>query len=224
MNPYIKWFLIVFGGAIGLYCLYIIVTLFFLFGGFSGSSSKEELVENYHEKSREIEELHAYFNSIVPEGYTVYIEFQDDSSIDFTVSEKDDSLEFGRNLWFQAWDINPYNYREEPGPPKPPSHYEPNTTSLNLITHRLGWTSETFKQIKHHLDKANCISIENGEPSSIGFARSGMGKYFYAVFQSPIPDSLKATYNDSCHYLYFKPKVALEFAGGAIGAQCFPDL
>lgn len=35
------------------------------------------------------------------------------------------------------------------------------------------------------LDSANCISITNGEPSEIGFARSGMGEYEYLINQFP---------------------------------------
>lgn len=224
MNSYVKWFLIVFGGAFGLYCLYAAVTLFFLFGGFSGSSSKEELVENYYENEKEIIELNKYYHSIVPEGFTVYIEFIDKNSIDFAVTERDDSAQYGRIVWFQEWDINPYDYKEKKKVAFDSSQYAPITKSLSYITNKLNWTSDTFKQIKLHLDKANCISIENGEPTSIGFARSGMGKYYYVMFQSPIPDSLKPLYNDSCRYLYFKPKVALEFGGGAIGTQCFPDI
>ena len=74
------------------------------------------------------------------------------------------------------------------------------------------------------MDKANCTSIASGDPCQIGFQRSGLGKYYYNLFNKPIPDNLKKKYNDSCTYILFKDTVVLEWAGGAIGNQCFPDL
>jgi hypothetical protein len=49
-----------------------------------------------------------------------------------------------------------------------------------------------------------------------------MGKYYYNIFDRPIPDSLKAEYNDSCTYILYNDKVVLEYGGGAVGPQCFP--
>lgn len=73
------------------------------------------------------------------------------------------------------------------------------------------------------LDKANCIEIENGEPTTIGWQRSGMGMYSYVLFEKPIADSLKKQYNDSCTYILYNDRLVLEYGGGAFGPQCFPQ-
>ena len=72
------------------------------------------------------------------------------------------------------------------------------------------------------MDKADCIQIESGEPTKIGWQRSGMGMFSYNVFDKPIPDSLKKQYNDSCTYIFYNKKLVLEYGGGAVGSQCFP--
>lgn len=97
------------------------------------------------------------------------------------------------------------------------------TNSFDAVKKRLSWTDETFETIKKYLDNANCISVTNGNPTNIGFKRSGMGKYFYNLFDRPLNDSLKKIYNDSCTYRLYNDTVVLEYGGGAIGPQCFPD-
>lgn len=76
-------------------------------------------------------------------------------------------------------------------------------------------------QLKEKMDNANCISVESGEPFTIGYQRSGMGMYFYNLFDKPLTDSLKKAYNDGCMHILYNEKVALELGGGAIGQQCF---
>lgn len=98
-----------------------------------------------------------------------------------------------------------------------------NSSKTDTLLQKLGWTKETLNTLKEKLDKANCISVESGEPCKIGFQRSGMGKYFYNLFDKPIADSLKNNYNDSCTYILYNDKVVLEYGGGAIGPQCFPN-
>jgi hypothetical protein len=95
------------------------------------------------------------------------------------------------------------------------------TQQLDSILKPLNWTRETLKTLKRKLDNAGCIQIASGEPTEIGFQRSGMSMYFFNVFDRPIPDRLKAGYNDSCAYILVNDSLVLEYGSGAIGSQCF---
>jgi hypothetical protein len=185
------------------------------------SSSEKELKENYSKKSKEITELKSFFNSITPKDLEVYIEYQSDKLIDLKVYYVK-TPKYPVKTLFQQWNINPYNFNSQSSP-LDSSDFAPETNSLDVVKKRLGWTDETFRMIKQYLDKANCISITNGNPANIGFRRSGMGMYFYNVFDQPLTDSLKKVYNDSCTYRLLNDTIALEYGGGAIGPQCFPD-
>lgn len=216
----IKWALIGIGLYIALYIGNGIVSFFT--SGLFDSSSKQELIDNYKKNQKQIHELKSFFNAIIPKGYTVYIEFKSSRSIDLSVYETGrNTSQLGNFGLFQQWNINPYDYKEQPN--QDTSEYSPLSNSLELVKKRLNWNDDTFKAIKKKLDMANCISISNREPTEVGFARSGMGKYSYAIFTIPIPDSLKQQYNDSCMYILYNQTVALQFGGGAIGSQCFPD-
>ena len=94
---------------------------------------------------------------------------------------------------------------------------------MEFVRQKLKWDDNTFIKIKKLLDNANCISISSGEPASIGFAKIGMGKYGYVLFENSIPDSLKTQYNDSCYYILYNDKVVLSYGGGVFGPQCFPE-
>ena len=222
----IKWTLISIG--IGLVLLpflsYFIILSFSSFFP-SERSSKQELIDNFNMKEKEIFELKSFFNSIVPNEYSVYIEFNDNKEIDLWVFETGIKNLYGNSVpLFQEWNINPYNYKEKmPITYDSTQYYIPRTKSLILVKQKLNWTDSSFKQIKNMLDNANCISVSSGEPAAIGFARSGMGKYSYLIFDTSIPDSLKTNYNDSCTFILYNDKVVLEYVGGAFGSQCFPD-
>ena len=194
----LKWTLIIGGGAVGIYIVGSIIYVGIIFGQFD-SSSYEELTDNYELKSKEIFELKSYINSIVPSNKSVDLEFEDNNTLGIfhvTVNGNYDS----------NWNI------------------ETDSGKADSLLQKLGWTTETLITLKDKLDKANCISIASGDPFKIGFQRSGMGIYSYNLFDKPIADSLKATYGDSCTYVIFKKNVVLEWGGGAIGSQCFPDL
>src|SRR6185436_642280 len=98
-----------------------------------------------------------------------------------------------------------------------------NSEKTAQLLNKLGWTTETLKMLKRKLDQANCISINSEEPVTIGYQRSGMGKYFYKLYDQPLSESKKKEYNDGCQYIYFQDNVVLEYGGGAIGPQCFPE-
>jgi hypothetical protein len=171
---------------------------------FAPTHSTNDLISNYIQKQQQILELKQYFNSIVPKNKEVEIEFEGDNKLfRFGVTTIDTSGNIVYPI-FLEWNLK--------------------TTSniVDSIITTIGWTQTTLKKLKNYLDKANCIQIESGEPAKIGFQRSGMGMYFYNVFDKPIPDSLLEDYNDSCTYLLYDKKLVLEYGGGAIGPQCFP--
>ena len=98
-----------------------------------------------------------------------------------------------------------------------------NSKELVEILKTLNWTNHTLNEIKELLKKANCISIENGKITTIGFARSGMGLYSYKIFETELTSKQKTEYNNDCEYIYYKENVVLEYGGGAVGPQCFEE-
>ena len=197
MNKILKWTLIILGVGLLTYVGYWIYAIAVFSGAFDRYYSTQDLIENYNKKTKEIVEVKNYINKIVPTNKSVDIEFDDNNTLGIfhvTVDGNYDS----------NWDL------------------ETNSGKADTLLQKLGWTKETLKLLKNKLDNANCISVESGEPCKIGFQRSGMGKYFYNLFDKPIADSLKNNYNDSCTYILYNDKVVLEYGGGAIGPQCFP--
>lgn len=167
-------------------------------GAFDTFYSTEDLIDNYNKRAVEISQVKEYINKIVPPNKSVDIEFDGNRKLFiFHVIENGN--------YDSNWDL------------------KLNSSKTDTLLQKLGWTKETLKILKEKLDKANCISVKSGEPCNIGFQRSGMGKYFYNIFERPIADSLKSSYNDSCTYILYNNKVVLEYGGGAIGPQCFPS-
>lgn len=87
----------------------------------------------------------------------------------------------------------------------------------------LGWTNATLTKIKDLLINANCISIENGEMTTIGFARNGLGKYYFMLFENDLSAEEVKQYNDGCNFEFYRKNIVLRYGGGAAGPQCFPD-
>jgi hypothetical protein len=50
-----------------------------------------------------------------------------------------------------------------------------------------------------------------------------MGKYFYELFDDDLTQEQIKQYNDSCTHIFYKKNIVLEYGGGAVGSQCFPD-
>lgn len=165
-------------------------------GGFDKDYSVTELKENFEDKKTEIYEVKTYVNKIVPSNKLVHIEFDDNNTLGIFHVKVEDKFE-------SNW------------------HVKIKSGKADTLLQKLGWTKETLKILKNKLDKANCIGITSGEPCNISFQRSGMGMYSFNVFDKPIPDSLKVSYNDSCTYIIVNNKLVLEYGGGAIGRQCF---
>jgi hypothetical protein len=190
-----KAILILFG--IGLLCFIgYIIMIISAFGGFDKDYSVTELKENFEAKKNEIYEVKTYINKIVPSNKLVHIEFEDNNTLGIFHVKVESEFESNWNVKI-------------------------NSGKADTLLQKLGWTRETLKTLKDKLDKANCIGITSGEPCNISFQRSGMGMYSFNVFDKPIPDSLKSSYNDSCTYIRVNNRLVLEYGGGAIGSQCF---
>lgn len=183
------------------------IVLLSAFGLFDKDYSVTDLKENFERNKTEIYELKAYFDKIVPENRIIEIEFINDKTLGrlgiYVLDSKTNKI---TNSSFLDWNL------------------KTNTPLMDSLLATLDWTEETLAMLKDKLDKADCIQIENGEPTKIGFQRSRMGMYSFNLFSQPIPNSLKSTYKDSCTYIMLNDKLALEYRGGAIGPQCFYNL
>jgi hypothetical protein len=174
-------------------------------------SSKKELVDNYENKAKAITTLKNEYAKLVPDSLFVSIEFNPENkiistpeSIDLKIYRKNPN---GRSTVVkQEWNL------------------ERKSDQLNEMLTLLDWNQNTVNKIKRLLDSANCISIENASnTTSIGFTRSGMGKYFYLVFNENLTVNEIERYNDDCIYIYYKDNIVLEYGSGATGSLCFPD-
>jgi hypothetical protein len=159
--------------------------------------TKQELIDNYELRSNQVSDVKRYVNEVVPVGMTVEIEFTRDSE-DFDIFHVQKN-----GKWNSNWNVG----------------YD--SQKADSLLQSLGWTKETVNVLRSKLAYANCISVESGEPCTVGFQRSGMGKYFYKIFAQPLNDTLISEYNDGCQYIYYKDNIVLEYGGGAVGPQCF---
>lgn len=160
--------------------------------------SVSELKNEYFKNEKEIKDLIEYFNSIQPKDKSIEIEFRNDRVLERLKIDYKDSLK---------------------------SDYQQSNLQVKSLLDPefekdLHWNEEQIDIMKEKLDKANCISIEDGEPIKIGFKRSGMGMFSFDVFMKPETD--RSGFNDSCQYILVNKRLALEYGGGAIGTQCFP--
>ncbi|MGQ0299708.1 hypothetical protein [Riemerella anatipestifer] len=182
-------------------------------------SSKKDLIENFENKKSEIQKLKTEYQKLVPKDYFVEIEIEPESKILTTTEEitikiyklkhkidnnsnsvqRNDGLE----VISQNWNL------------------KPNSEELENVIRTIGWTKQTLDETKKLLNEANCISIENGKITTIGFARSGMGKYSYKIFEKYLNSAEIKKYNDGCEYIFYKDNIVLQYGGGAIGPQCF---
>jgi hypothetical protein len=176
-----KWILLIAAAGVLLYAGYIIYVTASFANAFETSFTKKDLIENLKKRETQIVELKMYFKSIVPKNRMVEIEFSSDSRLGrFGVSPIDTLT--GNVIYpiFLEWDLRT------------------SSKEVDSVITPMNWTQQTLKTLKEKLDNAKCIAIRSGEPCRIGFQRSGMGMYFYDLFEQPIPDSLKRFYNDNC--------------------------
>ncbi len=164
MNSVLKWGVRLLGAGflvfVG-YMLFTALTLSFDFGE-GRHYTTQDLINNYQAKTKELNELKVYVNSIVPANTIVDIEFEDNKNLRFFHV-------VNNHTSGDSWNININNKK------------------VDSLLSMFGWTRQTLKLLKQKLDAANCISVKSGEPLTIGFQRSGMGKYYYNLFTKPIP-------------------------------------
>ena len=173
-------------------------------------SSKIKQINNLKTNENNIKTLIKEYSELVPDSLSVFIEFNPkdvilstNESVDLRIHSNRKNKNGGIELNFQEWNL--------------PLNSEVLLEQIN----NLGWNENTLSDIKKLLDKAKCCSIENGEISTVGFARSGMGKYSYKFFKRDLNKEEQSEYNDGCLYIYHERNIVLEFGGGAIGQQCF---
>lgn len=173
-------------------------------------SSRAELVENYEQRHREIKTLQEEFNKVVPKGYVVFLEMKlsdtplrSIQSIDMQVYKKNNEGKL--DMIDGDWDM------------------KFGSAELDSLLDIVDWDMMTFTGLKNMFQVANCISIQNGDETEIGFARSGLGKYSYVVFPRKLTPAQIEQYNDGCEYIYYKDNIVLKYTGGMAGPQCFTD-
>ena len=183
-------------------------------------SSKNKLIENYEKHKAEILKVKSEYSKIVPEKYFVYIEFEPASKILTTPEQitikfykiKDDKLQVDSNVIQRNDNLEVVSQNW---------NLKPDSKELEEIIASIGWTKQTLIRIKELLDCANCVSVENGAITTIGFARSGMGKYSYKIFDNKLTANQMERYDNGCEYIFYKDNIVLEYGGGTIGPQCF---
>ena len=171
-------------------------------------SSKSELTKNIDTNYPKIEFLKNQYAKLVPDNYVVSIEFNPENklistkeTIDLRITQSKGKETIVTQEWNLAYD----------------------SPKLKKMLTQLGWTASTVINIKKWLSDANSISIENGKTTTIGFARSGLGKYSYQLFDKNLNARETKKYNDGCLYIFYKDNIVLQYGGGAVGPQCFPD-
>lgn len=184
---------------------------FLLFMGSMPSSSKKELIANIDSNYARIQNLISSYKKLVPKGFIVSIEYQPANNVISTRESIDMRIQYQ----------NPENFNSLETDQKWDMHY--GSAELKRMCGRLNWNEQTLKTIKQLLDQANCISIENDSIPEIGFSRSSMAKYSYLIFERDLDKAQIEKYNNGCTYIYYKKNIVLEFAGGAVGPQCFPE-
>jgi hypothetical protein len=199
MSQVLKFILIFVGLGIVFAAVYLLL-LFFSVGAFDKDYSVSDLIIAFNKNKKNIYELKHYFNRIVPKNKFVEIEFENNSTLArFGIGSTGEHTQTDYLEW----------------------HVPVNSKRTDSVLSTIGWDRQTLKKIKSMLDDADCIKVQSGEPSEIGFKRCGMGMYSFLVFDCPIADSNISEYNDSCMDIYVNRYLVLSYGGGAIGPQCF---
>jgi hypothetical protein len=171
-------------------------------------SSKKEMVNNIDSNYYKIEFLRSEYIKLAPKNCIVSIEFNPGNP-DFNIKESIDmrisKTENNETTVSQDWSM------------------EYGSEKLKMMLKQVGWGEETMDKIKKLLIEADCISIENGEITTVGFGRSGLGLYSFLMFNADLTKKQINLYNDGCRYIYLKKNIVLQYEGGAAGSQCFPD-
>lgn len=169
-------------------------------------SSKAELIDNYQENQKSLIKLRDEYEYLVPDGLTVEIEFNPENKI----------ISMPPSLDFKIYSLTTKKWNNE-------WNIEFKSKKLDSMLNKIGWTHKELNYVQKLLISANCISIENGEYTTVGFARSGMGKYYYRIYNHDLTSEEIENVNDDCMYIYYMKNIVFEYGSGAIGSLCFPD-
>lgn len=169
-------------------------------------SSKKELIENIKTNYSSIDQLQTFYTKLIPKEYSVHIEFAPPEKI----------LNIGENINISASKKKGGHIFQE-------WHVELSSPKVDSLLKIIKLTRKDLTQLQDHLRKAHCISVSNGNPFGIGFARSGMGMYSFLVFDHKLSPKEIEMHNNGCEYIFYKENIVLQYGGGAIGPQCFPD-
>lgn len=170
---------------------------------------KDKLIAHVDTSYQSMSGLIQLYDNLVTKDLTVYVEFKAAEVFPIEIGESVDLWAWKTNangrpeVLFQEWSVELSS---------------PKLDSLLSIVH---WDRSDLDQIHRALEKANCISIQNGDPTEIGFARRGMRKYSYAIFKNNLSKEKIMDYNDGCTYVFYKDNIVLMHEGGAVGPQCF---
>ena len=166
-------------------------------GIFTGPTyDKEDLIENYELKKNSILDVKAFINSNVKPNTYVDIEFENGNLAIFHVKSNGN--------YDTNWDL------------------KINSKKTDSLLSVIGWKKNDLEILEKKLNNANCISVASGNPTIVGWQRSGMGKYYYNIYEENLSDSLINILKNNCSHIFYKENIVLEYGGGAIGSDCFP--
>lgn len=132
---------------------FAIVFIFSGAGAFSKDYSFPEMTKAFHNNEKAIRDLKTYYNSIVPKGKTINIVFDTKkrlNNFDIYSYSNNEQIILYSLIADMDLDLKDANNKDK---------------IMDSIFNSLGWNKNTIKTLKEKLDKADCIGIENGEPS-----------------------------------------------------------
>lgn len=171
-------------------------------------SSKRELISNININYNRIWDLKLLFNKLVPANHKIYIELKKPQRV-ARIGESVD-LWYSDNTAADDW-----LFQEQ--------DVELNSGRLDTLLTQIGWDKNMLNDVLSALKNANCVSIMNGEPTEIGFARSGLGKYSFFLFNNKLTDDQIKKYNNGCQLIYYRDNIVLKYRGASASSPCFPD-
>jgi len=174
------------------------------------TSSKADLISNYEKNKEHIERLKREFRSLIPEEFILSIAFNPACELLNTPAGIDVKI-------FKA------EYGQKRKLIKEAHNLDAKSPDLIEILQIINWNTDILNKIETLLQKANCFSIENGEFTTIGFAKNGFTTYAYKLAESRIRPEEQKKFTNGCDLFFYKEHVILEAIGGAGANPCFND-
>lgn len=107
------------------------------------------------------------------------------------------------------------------------SNWNPSEEKIDSLLLQTGLDRAYLNYIKKELKDMHCLSISlcarPDYPFTVGFRRIGLGEYSYRIYNKALSLDEQKEVNEDCSSILYTPYVVFEYAGGAIGNQCFPD-